>query len=204
MTGGNGEGSNLPDRLFEAGTEWLRGEGRDSDVVLSSRVRLARNLAGVPFVHRATESDLRHVLDVVRPAVEASGLGDRAIWVDLLNATRADRLLLVERHLISSHMAKGSLTPKRKDDPWPRAVAFGLPGERAGVMVNEEDHLRLQVIRSGFDLREAWTQADQIDDRIEAELEFAYSPRLGFLTACPTNVGTGIRLSVMLHLPGSA
>lgn len=194
-------GEGLPARLFEAGTEWLRADGPEGDVVLSSRVRLARNLAGQRFVHKASESDLRLVLDVCRGAIERAGLGERAVWVDLHESAAMDRSLLLERHLISSHLAKGKLGPKRSSEDWPRAAAFGLPGERAGVMVNEEDHVRLQVIRSGLALGEAWAQADEIDDRIEAEVDYAFSPRLGYLTACPTNVGTGIRFSVMLHLP---
>jgi len=200
--GHGGLAGDLPERMFEAGTEWLRGEGRAADVIVSSRVRLARNLAGLPFVHKASETDLRHVLDVCRGAADRARLGDRAVWVDLLEANELDRSLLLERHLISTHLAKGKLGAKRPEGPWPRAVAFGLPGERAGLMVNEEDHLRLQVLRSGLAVREAWDEATAIDDRLEAALDFAYSPRLGYLTACPTNVGTGVRFSVMLHLPG--
>ena len=202
--GGNGDAGprgTLPVRMFEAGTEWLRGEGAASDVVLSSRVRLARNLAGQPFVHKASEADLRLVLDVCRGAVEQATLGENAVWVDLHESPPMERSLLLERHLISSHLAKGKLGPKRASGDWPRAVAFGLPGERAGVMVNEEDHLRLQVMRSGFALHEAWAEADALDDQIEAGVDYAFRPRLGYLTACPTNVGTGVRFSVMLHLP---
>lgn len=202
-TNGTGDpaGGSLPAPMFDAGTEWLRADGPEGDVVLSSRVRLARNLAGQRFVHKASEPDLRLVLDVCRGAVERAGLGERAVWVDLHETGSMDRSLLLERHLISSHLAKGKLGPKRSSDDWPRAAAFGLPGERAGVMVNEEDHLRLQVMRSGLALAEAWREADEIDDRIEAEVDYAFSPRLGYLTACPTNVGTGVRFSVMLHLP---
>lgn len=202
--GANGDAGprdTLPVRMFEAGTEWLRGEGGANDVVLSSRVRLARNLAGQPFVHKASEADLRLVLDVCRGAVEQATLGEKAVWVDLHESSPMERSLLLERHLISSHLAKGKLGPKRASGDWPRAAAFGLPGERAGVMVNEEDHLRLQVMRSGFALHEAWAEADALDDQIEAGVDYAFSPRLGYLTACPTNVGTGVRFSVMLHLP---
>jgi protein arginine kinase len=191
-----------PGLEFDAGTEWLRTDGPDGDVVLSSRVRLARNLAGQPFVHKATEADLRHVLQTCRKAVEGASLGERVVWVDLHEAAAMDRSLLLERHLVSSHLAKGKLGTKRKSPDWPRAAAFGLPGERAGVMVNEEDHLRLQVMRSGLALQDAWAEVDAIDNQIEAGIDYAFSPRLGYLTACPTNVGTGVRFSVMLHLPG--
>jgi protein arginine kinase len=192
----------LPERMFDAGTEWLRGGGEATDVVVSSRVRLARNLSAQPFVHKAAAQDQRHVLDVCRDAVASCTLGDRTIWINLHETSEMDRSLLLERRLISSHLARGKLGPKRGSSDWPRAVAFGLPGERAGLMVNEEDHLRLQVIRSGLALNEAWQEANSVDDRFEEALDYAYSPRLGYLTACPTNVGTGVRFSVMLHLPG--
>ena len=203
--GSNGDAEqreSLPKPMFETGTEWLRTDGKDSDVVLSSRVRLARNLAGQPFVHKSSEADLRHVLTVCRGAIEEASLGEKVVWVELHETPAMDRSLLLERHLVSGQLAKGKLGSKRKSADWPRAVAFGLPGERAAVMVNEEDHLRLQVMRSGLGLHEAWTEADAIDDQIEAGVDYAFSPRLGYLTACPTNVGTGVRFSVMLHLPG--
>ncbi len=205
MTPSNGHAEapgELPERMFEAGTEWLRGEGEATDVVVSSRVRLARNLAGIPFVHKATAADQLHVLEVCREAIAGARLGERTIWINLHEAPELERSLLLERRLISSHLAKGKLGPKRASPDWPRAVAFALPGERAGLMVNEEDHLRLQVIRSGLALRDAWAEANDVDDRFEGALDYAYSPRLGYLTACPTNVGTGVRFSVMLHLPG--
>ncbi len=195
-------GGKLPERLFEAGTEWLRAGGEASDVVLSSRARIARNLAGQLFVHKAAPTDLRLVLEACRDVLESIPLGERNTWLELHESPAVERSLLLERHLISSQFAKGKLGPKRRSNDWPRAVIFGLPDERSAVMVNEEDHLRLQVIRSGLALREAWAEADAIDDRIEAGLDYAFSPRLGYLTACPTNVGTGVRFSVMLHLPG--
>ncbi len=203
-TGSNGETDrpdSLPAPMFETGTEWLRTDGTDSDVVLSSRVRLARNLAGQPFVHKSTEADLRQVLDVCKGAIEGAALGEKVVWVDLHETPAMDRSLLLERHLVSGQLAKGKMGTNRKSADWPRAVAFGLPGERAAVMVNEEDHLRLQVMRGGFALHDAWAEADAIDDAIEAGVDYAFSPRLGYLTACPTNVGTGVRFSVMLHLP---
>lgn len=200
--GDAGQRGPLPAPMLDAATEWLRTGGEAGDIVLSSRVRLARNLAGQPFVHKASEADLRHALGVCRGAVEGASLGERVVWIDLHEASAMDRSLLLERHLASSHLAKGKLGPHRSSADWPRAVAFGLPGERAGVMVNEEDHVRLQVMRCGLALREAWAEADALDDRIEAQVDYAFSPRLGYLTACPTNVGTGVRFSVMLHLPG--
>lgn len=188
--------------MFESGTEWLRGAGDASDVVLSSRVRLARNLAGVPFVHRADPEQLRRVVDNCRGALLGAALGERTLWVDLHESPALERQLLVERHLVSALLAQGQRKRGVKDAEWPRALAVGMPGERASVMVNEEDHLRLQVIHSGLALDAAYEEIDAFDDRVGAALDYAFSPRLGFLTACPTNVGTGIRVSVMLHLPG--
>lgn len=215
MPQSSGQSGDSP--TFESGTEWLRGEGPSSDVVMSSRVRLARNLAGVPFVNRAGAADRQHCLDLIRAQVLKAGLAEKIMWANLHELGAAERSLLVERHLISKQHAKGrppaastpshgsgsgsaSATSGAHDDP--RGVAVGLPGERLSIMINEEDHLRIQVIRSGLALDEGWAEIEQVDDKIEAGLDYAFSPRFGYLTACPTNVGTGLRMSVMLHLPG--
>ncbi len=200
-------GSSLPS--YETQTEWLRGNGADADVVMSSRVRIARNLAGLPFVARATHVERQHVLDASRSRILACGSRDPLIWVNLHECAQFERTLLVERHLISKQHAKGKPqsekpgTPKAAtrtvDDP--RGVAIAVPGERVSIMVNEEDHLRIQVIRSGLALADAWNEIDQLDDNLEAGIDYAFSPRFGYVTACPTNVGTGVRMSVMLHLP---
>ncbi|MCC7146665.1 MAG: protein arginine kinase [Phycisphaeraceae bacterium] len=182
----------LHDMTEHAG-EWLRGEGPHSEIVISSRVRLARNLAGFPFVNRANRRQRLEVLERCREALVDSKLGVCALWVDLPASPEMDRQLLVERHLISRQHAKGG--PES-----PRAVAIGEL-ETCAVMVNEEDHLRIQVLRCGMQISGAYDQIDQLDDALEAKLDMAYSPRWGYLTACPTNVGTGVRVSVMLHLP---
>lgn len=196
------EGLSLPPRtdvaLIESGVEWLRGEGDLSDVLLSSRVRLARNLAGRLFASKATRRDRETTLAACRDCLMHAGISEKLIWVDLHGASPLDRTLLVERHLISKNHGKGRGTNPNDD---PRGVAISVPDERLAVMVNEEDHLRIQVIRSGLALTEAWKEIDAIDDKIEERLEYAFSPRFGYLTACPTNVGTGIRMSAMLHLP---
>lgn len=173
--------------------EWLRGAGPQSEIVISSRVRLARNLAGFPFVGRANQAQRHEILDHCRSEVMRGQLGDGLLWVDLAKSTPLDRQLLVERHLISRQHANAG-------DDLPRSVAIGAD-ETFAIMVNEEDHLRIQVLRSGMQLAEAFEQTSQIDDLLEEHMDFAYSPRFGYLTACPTNVGTGIRVSVMLHLP---
>lgn len=189
---------------FEMGTEWLRGEGEASDVVMSSRARLARNIARCRFGGRSSRADRQHTLETSRNWLLQARLAPRMMWVDLHDAPPLERTLLVERHLISKQHSKGKThvgSPAAPASEDPRGVAVSLPDERLSVMVNEEDHLRIQVIRSGLALGECWRVIDQVDDRIEAGIDFAFSPRFGYLTACPTNVGTGLRMSVMLHLP---
>ena len=204
-----------PGPVPERAAEWLRGEGDSSDVVLSSRVRVARNLAGFPFMTTASRVDRTQILDLCRRRLLTlpAGEGRRVLWVDLHTATHDERDLLVERQLISRNHAKGKLsviggtssatgtgTGGGADEP--RGVAVVLPEERVSVMVNEEDHLRIQSIRSGLALDACLADVDAVDDELERGLDFAFHKRFGYLTACPTNVGTGLRLSVMLHLPG--
>ncbi len=184
----------LSDLTSRAG-EWLRGSGPMSEIVISSRIRLARNVAGHNFLGKCTRSQrnaLEHkIRNVVLGSASTISTSGTMLYVDLAEAPEVDRQLLVERHLISKPhaMAEGS-----------RGVAIG-DEEAVSIMVNEEDHLRIQVLKSGLQLDEAWDQINKIDDTLEAQLDFAFHPRFGYLTACPTNVGTGIRVSVMLHLP---
>lgn len=180
----------LSDLTTRAG-EWLRGNGPQSDIVISSRIRLARNLAGHRFLTRMTRHQRQAVEHRIRDTILAAQLSPQTLYVDLESAPEVDRQLLVERHLISKQHAATEGA---------RGVAIG-DGETLSIMVNEEDHLRIQVLRSGLQLEEAWEQINAVDDRIESKLDFAFHPRFGYLTACPTNVGTGIRVSVMLHLP---
>jgi len=207
---------------YETGTEWLRCAGASSDVVMSSRVRLARNLAGWRFGHKAGHGDRQKVLEVCRDRIAAAGLSGvgastspapatptappQIMWIDLRESPPIERQLLVERHLISKQHSKGKPLPDLKagdvETTDPRGVAIALPDERLSIMVNEEDHLRIQAVRGGLALAEAWADADRADDLLESQLDFAYSPRFGYLTCCPTNVGTGVRMSLMLHLPG--
>lgn len=180
-------------QMTERAGEWLRGAGPHSDIVISSRIRYARNLAGFPFVNRANRRQRFEVLDLCKQQIVSNRVADNILWVSLADSPGLDRQLLVERHLISRQHATAG-------DDIPRAVAIG-EDETFAIMVNEEDHLRMQVLRSGMQLEEAYHQIDRIDDVLEEKLDFAYSRRFGYLTACPTNVGTGIRVSVMLHLP---
>ncbi len=172
--------------------EWLRGDGPQSGVVISTRVRLARNIAGYPFLGRLTPEQRLDIQERVRQASDDLKLIPDCCYLDLATTSHMDRQFMVERHLISRELAAGEGS---------RAVLFGR-GETNSLMINEEDHLRVQVMRSGLQLEEAWQRASAIDDDLENRLDFAFSSRLGYLTACPTNVGTGLRASVMMHLPG--
>lgn len=179
--------------ITERAGEWLRGSGPNSDIVISSRIRYARNLAGFPFVGRANRRQRYEVLEHCRAQIMSGRVADNVLWINLNDSPELDRQILVERHLISRQHAGAA-------DDIPRAVAVG-EDETFAIMVNEEDHMRIQVLRSGFQLEEAYHQIDRIDDVLEEKLDFAFNRRFGYLTACPTNVGTGIRVSVMLHLP---
>jgi len=175
----------------------------DRDVVMSCRVRVARNVAGFPFVARATHPQRREVLETVRAAAGTteSTLGiaggrvgaespEPLAWIDLTALPKRDRQLLWERHLISRQFAEGDS---------PRAVAV-TADERVSLMVNEEDHLRLQVLRPGNRLRDAFDTAMRAEATLGERLDFAFDRSWGYLTACPTNVGCGIRIGVMVHL----
>ena len=171
--------------------EWLRGSGPESDIVISSRIRLARNLADFPFVRQCDNPNRAAIQKALCDAVEEEKSLTDVSYFDVDGLQSVDRQFLVERQLISREMA---------DADGPRGVAIN-DGEQFSLMINEEDHLRIQVMNSGLDLESAWKQIDRIDDLIEERVTYAYHDSLGYLTACPTNVGTGMRVSVMLHLP---
>jgi protein arginine kinase len=172
--------------------ESARRKGPHDQIVMSSRVRLARNLRNVPFPGWAKKPDRVRALDMIRPAVETLGEMKDSFSDAMDNLSALDKQILVERHLISrEHAAK----------PSGSGVVFNRE-ETLCVMINEEDHLRMQALRPGLQLKEAWANLDKVDSELGAKLNFAFSNELGFLTACPTNLGTGIRVSAMLHLPG--
>ncbi|MBV9007581.1 MAG: protein arginine kinase [Verrucomicrobia bacterium] len=172
--------------------EWLRGEGPHHQIVVSSRVRLARNLRNRAFPGWAKKAERTAVLEMIKPRVEELPEMQESFSELLQDLSALDKQVLVERHLISrEHAAKSTGS----------AVVMNRK-QTLSIMVNEEDHLRMQSIRSGLQLRQAFKLADKIDTALEGKLDFAYDPKLGYLTACPTNVGTGMRASAMLHLPG--
>jgi len=171
--------------------EWFGGCGPLADVVISSRIRLARNLAGYKFLSRCSTAEKSEILKKLKNALMLLELGDKIFYISVDKAPVLDRNFLVERHLISRHHAfsKG-----------PRGAVIAQR-ESFTAMINEEDHLRIQVLKGGLQLSQCLEQINRIDDMIEAKVDYAFSPRYGYLTACPTNLGTGIRVSVMLHLP---
>ncbi|MCH7689374.1 MAG: protein arginine kinase [Planctomycetes bacterium] len=160
-------------------------------MVISSRIRLARNLAQYPFPNRADDAVRAEVESLLQKQIGELQIGKKLNYLDVSDLESLDRQFLVERQLISREHAENLSS---------RGVGFSGE-ENVSLMINEEDHLRIQVLRSGFALDECWQEIDRIDDSIEEHVTYAFSEELGYLTACPTNVGTGIRVSVMLHLP---
>jgi len=179
------------DDLLNQTTEWLRSTGPRSEIVISSRIRLARNLVKLPFSDWATKDQRKIVLEKVKAAVEGTAFIKDSTFFDMADLSDVDRKFLVERHLMSIEHAK---------NPVSKALVIDAK-EIISIMVNEEDHLRIQVLQSGFNLVEAWRIVDKLDQVLSKSLHYAYSSRWGYLTACPTNTGTGMRASVMLHLP---
>ncbi|ADG66608.1 ATP:guanido phosphotransferase [Planctopirus limnophila DSM 3776] len=179
------------DVLTQRSGEWLRGTGPEADIVISSRIRLARNLAEFPFVNRASDTVRAQIEDFLRERIEKLQGRRPLTYLRTSDLEPLDRQFLVERQLISREHA---------EDHGQCGVGVSSE-ENVSLMVNEEDHLRMQVLRSGMDLDAAWAEINEIDDLMEQEVAYAFDSQFGYLTACPTNVGTGIRVSVMLHLP---
>jgi protein arginine kinase len=172
--------------------EWLRGEGPHHQVVVSSRVRFARNLCNRAFPGWAKKAERTTILEQIKRRVEELPEMQDSFSELLQDLSSLEKQVLVERHLISrEHAAKGAGS----------AVVMNRK-QTLSIMINEEDHLRMQSMRAGLQLKQAFKLVDKIDSALESDLEFAFDPRVGYLTACPTNVGTGMRASAMLHLPG--
>ncbi|MCF7974642.1 MAG: protein arginine kinase [Phycisphaerae bacterium] len=171
--------------------EWFSGAGPMSDIVMSSRIRLARNLAGQKFVSCCSNEEKSGILDTLREVLLSLDIQDDLYYFSVDQTSDLSRDFLVERHLISRHhaAAKG-----------PRGVVIAK-GEHFTGMINEEDHLRIQVLKPGCQLKECLQLIDRIDTMIEQQVEYAFCPQYGYLTACPTNLGSGARISLMLHLP---
>jgi protein arginine kinase len=183
--------STIIDQLLQNPTEWLRGTGPHADVVVSSRIRLARNFAGFPFLSKLSKEQEEEIIDLAEDAVSQISLLKDVVFIRYRDVTELDKQFLLERHLISREHAV---------EQGEKAVAIN-PQEIVSLMVLEEDHLRLQVLQAGFSINETWRITNEIVDELEKQLAFSFHANLGYLTACPTNVGTGIRASCMLHLP---
>ena len=170
---------------------WLKGSGPNSDIVISSRIRLARNLSKIPFPHWAKKPENEQVLAMTKSAFDQTPELKDALYLRLDTMDSVDKQFLVERHLMSNEHAIRSN----------QKALLVNEDENIAVMVNEEDHLRIQVMESGFDLDGTWGVMNSIDNRISELLPYAFKRDWGYLTACPTNTGTGMRGSIMLHLP---
>lgn len=179
-------------RIIANSGEWLSGDGPHRNIVVSSRVRLARNLREKPFPGWAKKAERLEVMRLVKDAVEHLPEMEESFSENLEALSPLEKQVLVERHLISrEHAAKGVGS----------AVVMNTP-QTLSVMINEEDHLRMQAICCGLQLSKVFSMINRVDSELEEVLDFAYDAGLGYLTACPTNVGTGMRASAMLHLPG--
>jgi len=170
---------------------WLNGTGPSADIIFSSRIRLARNLSEFPFPSRAAPKQREDILNKIREVLRKIKLLKKAVFILMEDLTDLDRQFLLERHLVSqehivSFKGKGLIVSNE---------------ENIALMINEEDHLRIQVMTSGFNLKLCWEFIDEIDNELSKSLDFAFSPSLWYLTSCPTNVGTALRSSCMLHLP---
>lgn len=182
-------------KVSSANSRWMNSDGPDAGIVISSRIRVARNLAGVPFPHLLEPEKSMEVINEVKKALENKEASDLIgnLELTLLNdLSPLERQILVDKHLISPDLLNNfqSKAAAIRDD------------EDVTVMINEEDHLRIQCLLSGLRLKEAWAIVNNIDDGLEKTLDYAFSEKLGYLTSCPTNTGTGLRASVMLHLTG--
>lgn len=172
---------------------WVFTDGEASDVAFSSRIRLARNLKGIPFPSFANETQLAAVTESVKQAINTNQQDFGALsYIKIEDLTPNERLILVEKHLCS---------PQFIEKTHLKTLIVNQE-QSVSIMINEEDHLRIQTIMPGFSLENAFNLANKVDDFLEESLEYCFDECCGYLTACPTNVGTGIRASVMLHLPG--
>jgi len=177
--------------LIDTPSELTGASGSKMAIVLMTRIRLARNLASVPFPGWARPAQREEALEICRAAVMAAAPMKRSLSVDLSELSELEKLILVERHLISRELSGAKSG----------AGVVISQNQSVSVMINEEDHLRIQVLRSGFQLKKAWTTINDFDSVLEEQLDYAFSSTQGYLTVCPTNLGTGMRASAMMHLP---
>lgn len=178
--------------LIHKPAKWLDASGTENEIVLSSRIRIARNFDKRRFTHNAPGDELSAILGHTRSAAAATETLTEGEFFDMGGVSSLDRQFLAERHLVSREFLYNSSN---------RGLVVN-PSEELCLMINEEDHLRIQAFWSGLELARAHDLADRLDSELSSQVEFAYSERFGYLTACPTNLGTGLRASVLIHLPG--
>ncbi|MFH0840167.1 MAG: protein arginine kinase [Candidatus Omnitrophota bacterium] len=181
---------NINDLVNKPG-EWLKGTGPNADIVISSRVRIARNIKDHPFCQWSGKKERMEILSQAKDAITNSKDMKGALFVRITDLDEVDRLFLIERHLMSREHALADES---------KALAVDEK-EIISVMINEEDHIRAQAIQSGFNVADTWRIIDAFDNDLATKLDYCYTERWGYLTACPTNIGTGMRSSVMMHLP---
>ena len=169
---------------------WYLQNGKESDVVISTRVRLSRNIKGIPFITRASKEDLKEVYDKMKEIAPLLGYNFKFLSLDDMDSITKQSL--VEKHLISPDFAKTKM---------PYTAIIINDEENICIMVNEEDHIKLQVFTSGLDIDNLLNLAIEIDEKIESLVQYSYHEKYGFLTACPTNVGTGLKISTLVHIP---
>lgn len=179
--------------INESISPWMREDGPANDIVLSSRIRLARNLADIPFPLFADKERLDKVKDFFKKEYEHQSFQDYKNFTfnSISDLTDVEKRVLVEKHLISPHLTKHPDT----------SATIISENEQVSVMINEEDHIRIQLYLPGLQLNEALNRAFEMDDWLEQKITYAFDETKGYLTGCPTNVGTGMRASVMMHLP---
>ena len=183
--------SSIFENAIKTPGNWLLENGPNSDIVLSCRIRLARNLKNELFPHYIKKENSKKLKENLKKIISNCASLNNSEFYEMSDITHSQKMLLLERHLISKELAEKE---------------FGMlavsSDEKLSIMVNEEDHLRLQAFGSGLQLSEVWEKINKLDDELAEQVEFAYSEKYGFLTACPTNVGTGMRCSILVHLPG--
>jgi len=177
--------------ISKARTSWMCSDGPDSEIVLTSRIRLARNIQDVKFPLLFSKEEAENVIQQVENAIVKES-NDQMELLAMSDLNELEKRVLVEKHLISPQLAEQS----------PYGAAILSEDEEVSIMVNEEDHIRIQCIKPGLQIVEAFKEANRIDDLLEKKINYAYHVETGYLTSCPTNIGTGLRASVMMHLPG--
>ena len=171
---------------------WIDTKNNSNSIVLSSRIRIARNLSGIPFPHKLNKDEGIKVLDTVNRAIyEREEFKNNFNTINLWEISNIEKERYLERHLISKHLINFQ----------DRSAFIISDDETVSIMKNEEDHIRLKCITSGLNIKEAYEKANELDNILENNLEYDFDEKLGYITACPTNLGTGLRASVMIHLP---